>query len=399
MSRTGLRPGLVGRLLGGHVFVLLASAVTAALVAAAAGPAIFRGHLGQVAGDPHETATHAEQAFREGGLISLAVGLGAGLAVALVASLFVARRLAAPVRQLAEAASLVASGRYDVRVPAAGIGAEFDTVAASFTAMAERLGTTEGTRRRLLADVAHEIRTPIATIDAYLEAFEDGVATLNPETAAMLRSQTRRLARLTEDIATVSRAEEHQIPLEPVLIPPGELVDAAAAAVDGRFADKGVRLRIECPPDLPSVYVDPERIAQVLGNLLDNALRHTPPGGLVEIRAVPARREVVFSVSDTGSGIDAEHLPHVFTRFYRVQGPRDLGPGDLGTGNRGPGDLGPGDRAFGDLGPGDLASGGSGIGLAIAKALVEAHGGRVEAESPGLGGGATFVVRIPVARG
>jgi signal transduction histidine kinase len=365
------RPGLAARLLTAQLLVLVTGVITAALVASAVGPSIFHRHLGEVAhtDTPQMVTTHAERAFRQASVISWTLGVLAALLVAFVASAYVSRRIARPVETLAIAASQVAAGRYDVAVPAPALGSEFDSLTESFTAMAARLHQTEVTRRRLLSDLGHEMRTPIATLDAYLEAIEDGIATLDTETVAMLRAQTSRLSLLAEDISAVSRAEEHRLDLNPVLVSPAKLVTTAVAAVADRFAAAGVSLTEHTDPDLPLVHVDPDRMAQVLGNLLDNALRHTPSGGTVSVSAIPANSgdSVQLTVTDTGAGIPAEHLPHLFERFYRVDAARDR------------------------------AHGGSGIGLTIAKALTEAHGGRISVTSAGAGTGTTFTILLPVA--
>jgi len=225
--------------------------------------------------------------------------------------------------------------------------------------MAGRLGSVERTRRRLLADLGHEMRTPVATLEAYLEALEDGVAALDAATVQLLRSQTRRLARLSEDIGTVSRTEEGQIRLDLRPVQPGLLVTAAVESVAEAYQAKGVRLVTDVAAGLPQLSLDPERMGQVLGNLLDNALRHTPTGGRATISAItdPGTGGVVLSVADTREGIPAEHLAHVFERFYRVDTARDR------------------------------AHGGSGIGLAIARALVQANDGQLTASSPGFRAG------------
>jgi signal transduction histidine kinase len=350
--------------------VIIAAVLTAWLIALAVGPSIFHSHLTRAsqAATPERAQFHAEQAFRDASVLSTGVALVAALAVALAVSAFVTRRIAAPVSALATAAGEIAAGRYDVSVPEPALGQEFGTLARSFASMAERLKSVEATRRRLLGDLAHEMRTPVATLNAYLEGIEDGVATLDASTTAILRTQTRRLARLSEDVDAVSRAEEHQLGLHLTIVSPAHLVAAAIDASAERFATSGVRLDQQVEPHLPQLDVDIDRLGQVLGNLLDNALRHTSVGGRVLVRANAFEGRVRLEVADSGQGIAPEHLPHVFERFYRVDGARDR------------------------------AHGGSGIGLAIVKAVVEAHGGRVTATSGGRGQGASFVVDLPVAR-
>jgi two-component system sensor histidine kinase BaeS len=366
MSPSGGERGLAARLFVAQLLVVVVAAVTLWLVAAAVGPPIFRSHLHHAVGHVEaSTSRHVEEAFRSASAVSIGVAMGAALVAALVISFYVSRRIAGPVSRLAAAARSVAAGEYTVRVEAPGLGEEFSTLTGSFNAMAERLKTIEVARRRLLGDLAHEMRTPVSTIDAYLEGLEDGVVPVDADTLAMLRTQTARLSRLADDVTAVSRAEEHQLDLQLAPAAPAELVTAAGDAFRDRAATAGVQLLTEVTPGLPMVRVDSERFAQVLGNLLDNALRHTPARGTVTVAADPAGDRVQFTVHDTGAGIPPEHLPHVFERFYRV------------------------DRAR------DRDHGGSGIGLTIVKALVEAQGGTVTAASDGSGRGATFIVTMP----
>jgi len=359
---------LAGRLLVAQALVLLTGTLTAWTIAATVGPSVFHQHLAKAnVGSTPAQILHTERAYQSSNAISLSWALLTALVVAMAVNVYVARRIGRSVATIADAASDVASGHYDVRVPAPGLGAEFDTLASGFNQMAGRLGSVEGTRRRLLADLGHEMRTPVATLDAYLEALEDGVATLDVGTVELLRSQTRRLARLSEDISTVSRTEEGQVQLDMRTVHPESMVKTAVQSVDEAYQAKGVRLVADIAAGLPALTIDPERIGQVLGNLLDNALRHTPAGEMVTISAATSPRTggVALRVADTGEGIPAEHLDHVFERFYRVDTARDR------------------------------THGGSGIGLAIAKALVEAHGGQLTVTSPGARQGSTFQVVLP----
>ena len=360
--------GLAGRLLVAQTLVLLTGGLTAWLIAANVGPSLFHNHLARAnVGATSAQIVHTEEAYQSANAISLSVALLAALAVAMAVNVYIARRIGRSIATIADAASEVAGGHYDIRVSPPGLGAEFDALASGFNQMAGRLGSVERTRRRLLADLGHEMRTPVATLEAYLEALEDGVATLDAGTAELLRSQTRRLARLSEDIGTVSRTEEGQVRLDLRLVRPASLITSAVDSVAEEYETTGVRLVTDIAAGLPELSLDPERIGQVLGNLLDNALRHTPAGGTVTISATTFRRTsgVVLSVADTGEGIPTEHLAHVFERFYRVDAARDR------------------------------EHGGSGIGLAIAKALVEAHGGQLTATSPGTGQGSTFRIILP----
>jgi two-component system, OmpR family, sensor histidine kinase BaeS len=362
-----VRFGLAGRLLAAMTLVLVIGALTAWLVAGAIGPRIFHEHMVAAGLDEGSAAImHAEEAFRSASATSLGLALGVAALASLAVSLFMTRRIGRSLGALSSAASQVAGGQFDSRVRLPGIGAEFDELTAAFNDMAARLEDAQVQRRRLMADVAHELRTPVATIFASLEAIEDGVTSLTPDTTAVLRAQGSRLIRLADDLAAVTRVESRDLTLLPRPTEPGDLLTVAARSVDARFAAAGVRLVVDHPDELPLVLVDRDRMGQVLGNLLDNALRHTPDGGSVRIAAEHGDHgRVELTVTDSGAGIEADHLPYVFDRFYRVDTARDR------------------------------EHGGSGIGLAIAKALVEAHGGTIRAESAGAGRGATFVISLP----
>ncbi|MDR2253207.1 MAG: HAMP domain-containing protein [Bifidobacteriaceae bacterium] len=383
--RTGR--GLTARLMLAFALVIGVAGVTAGVVAALVGPSAFRRHMVAAGRGEDETAlTHAEAAFRAASGTALGIALAVAAAAALALSVLIARRTGAVAGQLARAARGIADGRFDARVAAPRLSQEFDALAAAFNEMAAALAVSERLRRRLLGDVAHELRTPVATINAHLEALEDGIVRLTPEVTALLRAQGERLTRLASDLAAVARAEDRSLDLRLARAPVGGILEGAALAARPAFVAKGVALVVDPVPDaVPPVSVDRARFAQVLGNLLDNALRHTPAGGRVLISAAAAPSEpaspgagaatwpgpgafaVRITVSDTGEGIPAEHLPHVFERFYRVDEARDR------------------------------ASGGAGIGLAIAKALAEAHGGRIAARSAGRGRGASFMIDLPAA--
>lgn len=367
MRGAGLaRADLAARLLLAFVLVVLVGAATAWLVGAVVGPGLFHAHMLRTTGTAESATEHAERAFGTAAALSLSLALAAALVASTVVSVFLARRIRRSLAPLADAARKVASGERDVRVAPPGVGPEFDQVAASFTEMAAQLSEVEQTRTRLLADLAHEMRTPVAVLGGYLEAIGEGVEQADEETLAVLRAQTGRLARLTEDIALVTSVEDGRLRLDRHAVRLDEVVRGAVAASSAAFADAGVALERDVSDGLP-VSVDPDRIGQVLTNLLDNARRHTPRGGRVDVRARREGGDAVVEVADTGEGIAAEHLPRVFDRFYRVDPARDR------------------------------AHGGSGIGLAIARAIARAHGGTLDAQSPGLGHGATFTLRLPLA--
>ncbi len=266
----------------------------------------------------------------------------------------------------ASASRHVADGHYAERVPSGGDD-ELGDLALTFNDMAGALEATERRRRELIGDVAHELRTPIATLEGYLEGLLDGVVQPEPSTWARLHGEAGRLRRLVDDLQELSRAEARQIPLALEQTDPAEIVRAAIDRLASSFAEKELTLNSDIPERLPRVQADTNRAIQVLSNLLTNALRYTPSPGQVRLAVRPITGAVEFSVRDTGVGIAQEELPRVFERFYRVDKSRSR------------------------------ALGGSGIGLTIARALVEAMGGRIWAESPGSDQGATFSFTLPRA--
>lgn len=362
--------GLAPRLLAATAVIVLAGSATAWIVAVAIGPVVFRDHMDTSPASESLVILHAEDAFRTASALTLTVALLAALLASVVVSVFLARRVSRSLALVTTATERVASGDHAARVPQVGMGREFDELAETFNSMATDLGHIESTRTRILADLAHEMRTPVATLDGYLEAIVDGVRTADEPTVTLLRAQVARLARLSEDISLVTTAEEGRLTLRRAPVSVADVVKAAHAEASSRYRDAGVGLDLRMSSDVVAstlVDVDPDRLGQVLTNLLDNALRHTPRGGHVELVANRDETTVVVSVIDDGEGIPAEHLPRLFDRFYRVDTARDR------------------------------SHGGSGVGLAIVQAIVRSHGGTVTATSEGPVQGATFTVTLPVA--
>ncbi len=310
----------------------------------------------------------AERAYLEAinGSLWLA-GLVAALTAVALGLLF-ARRISSPIRNLTLAARRLGAGDLEGRAPVDGGRDELGELAEAFNSMAEAVGRQEMLRRRMAADIAHELRNPLAVIQANLEAMLDGVRPLSAEEVADVHRETQLLSRLVTDLRDLSLAETGQLPLRKGLTDLAALARTGVARFSSRAEERNVRLGVEIAENLPRAEVDPDRVDQVLGNLLDNAMRHTPPGGEVMVRLDPdvLRHEVRVTVRDTGEGIPEKDLPNIFERFYRA------------------------DRAR------TRADGGSGIGLAVVKQLVEAHGGRVWAESQP-GKGATFGFVLPAA--
>jgi two-component system sensor histidine kinase BaeS len=310
--------------------------------------------------------------FRAAVREALSVAAGAAVVAALLVSAFVTRQVVTPVQRMMQASQRIAEGHYEQRVDVPGSlpRGELDELAQlalSFNQMAARLEHTEAMRRQLIGDVAHELRTPLTTIKGTAEGLIDGVLPPDPETFHHIYREADRLQRLVYDLQELSRVEAGAYTLDRKPVAVADLVSATVARLQRQFDDKGVSLEAALPPGLPPVLADEDRIGQVLLNLVGNALQYTPAGGAVHVTAAQDGDTVAISVSDTGIGIPAEHLPHLFTRFYRVDKSRSR------------------------------AGGGSGIGLTIARHLVEAHGGQVRAESAGPGQGSTFSFTLPIA--
>lgn len=361
------RGSLTTRLLISQIAVSIAMALTMVVVAGIAGPSLFEAHMHQAGQANPEVLAHSEEAFRTAGFISLAIGLLIAITGTTVVSVLIARRLGRSLTQLGDAAARISEGDYALRV-AEGDSRELATLANSFNTMASRLATVEGTRRRLLTDLAHEIRTPLASMEICVESLEDGAIEPGPDAWQILASQIDRIARLADDIGQVSAAEEGRLNLVTRPTDPNELAETAVLAARDGFERKQVRLDL-----LPHgggdlvVAADSARVGQVLGNLLSNALRHTPAGGLVTLSVTDAGDLVQLRVSDNGEGIASEHVPHVFERFYRADSARDR------------------------------EHGGTGVGLAISQAIAKAHGGKLTATSQGLGMGTTVTLHLPTA--
>jgi two-component system sensor histidine kinase BaeS len=361
------RHSMAARLFAAQLLVIVAGSLTLAITALAIGPGLFRIHARQaLVVLPPDVARHLERGFDDALLLALAVATAAALVTALAASWLLALQLVRPIRTLAEAAERIGQGTYDVRVPVPASGEELATLGDTFNQMAAALESTEHRRQALLADLAHELRTPLATLEGYVEGLADGVVPADEEAWTVLQAELARLRRLAEDLTAVSRADEQRLDLRRSQVDPAALVTAAVQAAQPAFAAKGVALQANLDPRLPAVAADADRIGEVLANLLGNALQHTPSGGLVEVTARARGDELELAVADTGEGIPPELLERVFERFFRVDPARTRDGGA-----------------------------GSGIGLTITRAIVDAHGGRVWAESAGAGSGTRLVVRLP----
>jgi signal transduction histidine kinase len=269
------------------------------------------------------------------------------------------RRFGSPLGEIVEAADRVAEGDYSARASEYG-PRWMRTIARAFNSMTSKLQAQDQQRRHLMADVAHELRTPLAVLQGRLEGMLDGVYPRDEAQINAVLQETRMLTRLVDDLRTLAHSESGTLALQKESTDFGVLINDAVASFSADAAERRITLDVRAAPDLPLIEVDPLRIREVLTNLISNALRHTPEGGRVAVSASANPDSIVVSVSDTGSGIVASELPKIFDRFYKGR-----------------------------------ASRGSGLGLTIARNLVVAHGGEIHADSVE-GKGTTVTVTLPL---
>lgn len=307
----------------------------------------------------------AEAAFLDRIQTTLIIGAIGAVAVSLLLGILLTRTLTHPIRELTTATRAVAEGNYEQRVSVRSKD-ELGELATSFNLMSAELARSINLRRQMTADIAHELRTPISVILGHAEGVYDGVLPPSKETFDIIREEAQRLERMVEDLRILTRADAGELTLTRQYISPQGLLDQVATAYHPITQKKNITLDIETPTKLPDILVDIDRMKQVLGNLINNAIHYTPTDGHISLLATQSQTGMEFRVQDSGPGIEPDDLPHVFDRFYRTDKSRQRD------------------------------SGGSGLGLAIAKSLVENHGGKIWVESK-LGEGSTFLIRLPTS--
>lgn len=359
-----------------YLVVILVGVMVLASAVEFAVPTAFERHLSAMAAMMGGAARGMEMDlftnFRAAVTEALILAVVVALAVALAVSLFVSRQIVTPVQQMMTASQRIAKGYYHERVYLPhnlrqDQMDELSRLALSFNQMATQLEQAEATRRELIGNVAHELRTPLSTIKGSMEGLIDGVLPAEPATFQQIYREADRLQRLVADLQELSRVESGAFDLQVKPVSVADLVATTLTRLSRQFEEKSVVLKTKISDSWPPVLADEDRIGQVLLNLVGNALQYTPRGGQVQISTQRQEGMMQITITDTGIGIASEHLPHLFTRFYRVDKSRSR------------------------------AGGGSGIGLTIARHLVEAHGGRIWAESQGKGRGSTFGFSLPVA--
>lgn len=285
-------------------------------------------------------------------------------AVALLLGALLARTLTQPIRQLTAATQLVAQGELGHQV-AVTTQDELGDLATSFNQMSADLARINQSRRQMTADIAHDLRTPLSVLLGYTEALSDGKLTGSADMYVVMHKEAQHLQRLVEDLRTLSLADAGELPLNRQETDPADLINRIALAHQVQAQERDITLRVNAAQNLPYVALDPDRMTQVLGNLMANALRYTPAGGTITLETAVGDQTIHFGISDTGPGIPPADLPYIFQRFYRGEKARHQHEDE------------------------------SGLGLAIAKSLVQAHGGTISVTSSP-GAGATFAVSLPL---
>jgi two-component system sensor histidine kinase BaeS len=289
-------------------------------------------------------------------------GLG-GIIVSLILGLLLTRSLTRPVHDLTTATRAMAQGRLEQRVPVHSAD-ELGELAQAFNHMSADLARANQSRRQMTADIAHDLRNPLTVIGGYLESLQDGKLKPTPDRFQVMQAEVQHLQHLVDDLRTLSLADAGELVIHRQPIAPKELLERVAAAYRHQAERQNINLKVEFQSNLPEINVDPERMEQVLGNLISNALRYTPEGGEIRLMEKQAKGSLNVGVQDNGRGISPEDIPHIFERSYRSDSARN------------------GDE--------------SGLGLAIAKSIVELHGGSISVTSS-LGMGAQFLIALPVS--
>jgi signal transduction histidine kinase len=363
MTKWGLR----SRLFFSHIIVMVMGLAVLIVMGKFSSPRFFVIYLRQIEGEGYTVQQVRarllqgfETAWSRGALWSVVVGATAAGGL----SYWSSRRIMQPLEQMESITQKFSSGEMDARVPASDIP-ELDRLASGFNRMADDLEGVEQRRRDLVGDLAHELRTPLTIVEGYLEALYDGTLTPSEDVYQRLIRETRRMGRLVNDLQELSKLEAGYLPINAVPLSLRPLLTAILEKFMDQLDDAGPTLTLACPPEVPLVLADAERVEQILNNLIGNALRYTATG-TITVQVTAAAPWVWIAVVDTGIGIAPDDLPHVFERFWRADRSRDR------------------------------HSGGSGIGLAISRRLVELQGGTIEVTSV-LDQGTTFRFSLPMA--
>jgi len=373
-----IRSNLNAKLFLSFLIVIVVSAIMLVAAVEVIMPRAFQEHLAVMEPymvDESEFQTEHEvdffESFRSAVYKALIFAIPFALFSALIIGFSFSRQFVAPIKKMVSVSRKISEGNYKERIPIpknVNITEmdELKQLAISFNQMTLKLEKTEDLRRQLIGDVSHELRTPLSLIKASMEALIDGLVPATNKTFYQVQLETDRLAKLVNDLQALSIIESGAYELSKQISDMHEVITTVIQNLTPQFVRKGIQIEDNFPKEKTLINIDVDRIKQVLTNILGNALKFTPKGGVIELNGEIRKDHIQISIKDSGIGISNEHLPYVFTRFYRVDKSRSR------------------------------KSGGSGIGLTIAKQLVEAHGGEIWAESSGENKGTTISLTLPL---
>lgn len=359
---------IVWKLFVSYLIVIAIGAIVLIVTTLSIAPVTFSQHIGNMRENMSSSMmidleTEVNESFNNAMTNALIFATLAATSAAAIVSAYVSYRITSPIRATVHASQRIASGYYDERL---GIYSsdELGQLAKSFNRMATSLEDIETTRQRLIGDISHELKTPLASIQAYMEGLQDGVIVPTLDTFQQIHRETRRLQRLVYDLQELSRVEAGQMSLQIKLLDLVSLLQSATEWIKPQFEDKQVQLLVDLPDEPIDIQADYDRLRQVILNLLGNALQYTPQKGTVIIRSESTSTEVLIHIQDTGIGLSEQDTERIFERFYRVDKSRSR------------------------------LSGGSGIGLTIARHILRAHGSDLHVKSLGLNKGSTFYFKL-----
>lgn len=354
------------QMLVGQSFLILINGLILVVTAFAVSPSIFNKHLYAAGVISPSARTHITEAYISSFNISLIIAAFTSIIISGGLAWYFMLRIVQPIKSVTAFAETLAAGDLNAQAPFDNSIPELDRLAEALEEMSLDLAMSREEQSRMLSDLAHELRTPIATVLAIVDGIEDDVILPDAHTWKTIRDQLERVNRLSRDVREVSQNSEKVLSTMTAATDPGVIAAAAFAAWAPRIEHKGITFELELEPALPLINVDRQRVGQVLSNLLENALRYTDSEGTVQLGVRRLENEILFTVVDSGQGIEPHQMPHIFDRLYR---------GDVA-------------RHSGDSG--------SGLGLTIARSIAQSHGGTLTARSEGRDLGSTFTLTLPV---
>lgn len=357
---------LMVQMLIGQGALIVVNGVILVAIALAITPSIFKGHLTDAGVTSASARAHVTDAYFSSFKVSLVSASVISIIISGALAWYFVLRIVRPIDEVTSFALSLASGDVKAISPLNNSISELDQLTLALVELSADLTKSKEELARMLSDLAHELRTPIATVLAIVDGIEDSVVKPDSHTWKTIRDQLERVNRLSRDVREVTHNSEKILTQLKTEIDPKIIASSAFSAWSPRIFSKGIVFELDIEPDLPQLHVDPQRVGQILSNLLENALRYTPAGGSVKLRARQSGDSILFTVDDSGEGIEQHQLPHIFDRLYR---------GDTSRHS---------DET------------GSGLGLTIARSIADSHGGTLTASSAGRNLGATFTLKLPL---